>query len=104
LITETGRYKMISQSVLEMDWMDQVSALQKPVIFLAEGLFMYLPRESVKSLVLEMQKRFHGSELVCELTNRAWVEGFWGKMAAMKMKTAPDECRRRLFPRFRRSN
>ena len=86
LITETGRYKMIGQSVLEMDWMDQVSALQKPVIFLAEGLFMYLPRESVKSLVLEMQKRFPGSELVCELTNRAWVEGFWGKMAAMKMK------------------
>lgn len=86
LITETRHYTMIGQSVLEMDWMDRVSALQKPVIFLAEGLFMYLPGESVKSLVLQMQKRFPGSELVCELTNRAWVEGFWGKLAAMKMK------------------
>jgi len=86
LIAEGSRYKMIGQSVLEMDWMDVISVFNKPVIFLAEGVFMYLPRESVMSLVLELQKRFPGSELVCELTNRTWVNGFWGKVAAMKMK------------------
>ena len=85
-IQETSRYKMIGQSVLEMDWMDAISALRKPVIFLAEGLFMYLPEERVKDLVMEMQKRFPESELVCELTNRMWVEGFWGKISAMKLK------------------
>lgn len=85
LVGETGRYKMIGQSVLEMDWMDGVAALKKPTIFLAEGVFMYLPEEGVKALVLEMQKRFPESELVCELTNRTWVEGFWGKLSAMKM-------------------
>jgi methyltransferase (TIGR00027 family) len=86
LIAESSRYKMIGESVLEMDWMDQILVLGKPVIFLAEGVFMYLAEENVKALVLEMQKRFPGSELVCELTNRTWVNGFWGKVTAMKMK------------------
>ncbi len=87
LVNPTDRYRLIGQSILEMDWMDKVSVFRKPIIFLAEGVFMYLPKESVKALVLEIQKRFPGSELVCELTNRTWVEGFWGKIAAMKMKS-----------------
>jgi O-methyltransferase involved in polyketide biosynthesis len=47
---------------------------------------MYLPEDEVRQLVLEMQRRFPGSELVCELTNRTWVEGLWGKLSAVKMK------------------
>jgi len=77
---------MIGQSVLETSWMDRIAALKKPTIFLAEGVFMYLPEEGVKALVLEMQRRFPESELVCELTNRTWVEGFWGKISTIKMK------------------
>ena len=87
LINETDRYKMIGQSVLETSWMDRIAALKKPTIFLAEGVFMYLPEEGVKALVLEMQRRFPESELVCELTNRTWVEGFWGKISTIKMKS-----------------
>lgn len=86
LLDETPRYRMIGQSVLEMGWMDQVVGSKKPVLFLAEGVLMYLPEESVKALVLEMQRRFPESELICELTNRLWVEGFWGKISAIKMK------------------
>jgi methyltransferase (TIGR00027 family) len=86
LVQETDRYRMIGQSVLEWGWMDSVESLRNPVIFLAEGVFMYLPGSEVRSLVLELQRRFPESELVCELTNRVWVDGFWGKIAAMKMK------------------
>lgn len=86
LIEETSRYKMISRSVLEINWMDPIAGLGRSTLFLAEGLFMYLPGEKVKELVLEMQRRFPDSELVCELTNRTWVEGFWGKISAMKMR------------------
>lgn len=86
LLQETGRYRMIGQSVLELDWMDQVAKLRKAVIFLAEGVFMYLPEAGVKGLILEMQRGFPGAELVCELTNRTWVEGFWGKISSIKMK------------------
>ncbi len=86
LLEENARYHMIGQSVLDHNWMDQVEKVHKPVLFLAEGLFMYLSEEKVKSLVLTMQRRFPESELVCELTNRTWVEGFWGKLVKMKLK------------------
>lgn len=87
LIEETDRYHMIGQSVLDFDWIDNINAEHSQALILAEGVFMYLPKEKVKSLVLELQKRFPNSELVCELTNRTWVEGFWGKLAALKMQS-----------------
>ena len=86
LFEENERYHMIGQSVLEFEWMNPIAALNQPTLILAEGVFMYLPEEKVKDLVLKLQRRFPESELVCELTNRTWVEGFWGKMAAIKMK------------------
>jgi len=86
LIDENKRYHMIGQSVLEFGWMEPIAALNLPTMILAEGVFMYLPKEKVKALVLELQRQFPDSELVCELTNRAWVEGFTGKLAAIKMR------------------
>ena len=87
LLEENERYKMIGKSVLDFSWMDQTEEIKGPKLFLAEGIFMYLPEIEVKKLVLELQRRFPGSDLVCELTNRAWTQGFWGKIASMKMKT-----------------
>ena len=86
LLEENARYHMIGQSVLDFSWMDQIAKISRPILILAEGVFMYLPEESVKELVFEMQRRFPESELVCELTNRTWVEGFWGRIASIKMK------------------
>jgi len=86
LVNETERYRMIGQSVLDLGWMDAVKKPGKPVIFLAEGVFMYLPKNGVRKLVREMAENFRDSELVCELTNRIWVDGFWGKMASLKMQ------------------
>ena len=86
LLEENERYTLLATSVLDFSWMDQVSALKQPSLILAEGVFMYLSEEQVKELVLELQRQFPDAELVCELTNRTWVEGFWGKIAAIKMK------------------
>ena len=86
LLDENVRYKMIAQSVLDFGWMNQIEKIKQPKLFLAEGIFMYLPEEDVRRLVLELQRRFPDSDLICELTNKAWTEGFWGKIAAMKMK------------------
>lgn len=86
LLEENERYHMIGQSVLDFSWMAQVRSPGQPTLILAEGVFMYLSEEQVKDLVLELQQQFPDAELVCELTNRTWVEGFWGKIAAAKMK------------------
>lgn len=86
-LPESDRYHMIAASVFEAGWMDQVAAAaQGVVLFLAEGLFMYLHPGRVKALVMELQQRFPGSELVCEVTNKAWISGFRGKMTASKMQ------------------
>lgn len=86
LLDENDHYKMIGKSVLDFSWMDEIVVQGQPVLFLAEGIFMYLPGGQVKDLVLMLQRRFPGSDLVCELTNRRWIEGIWGKMAQMKMQ------------------
>jgi methyltransferase (TIGR00027 family) len=73
-LQESERYRMIAASVLETAWMEQVGEfVNGPVLFMAEGLFMYLEPDQVKSLVLELQDRFPGSELVCEVANRRWM-------------------------------
>jgi methyltransferase (TIGR00027 family) len=86
-LQESKRYHMLATSVFETGWMEQVAAAALgPVLFLAEGLFMYLDPERVKELVLALQQRFPGSELVCEVTNRAWISGIRGKVTASKMQ------------------
>lgn len=66
---ETSRYTMIASDVLDFHWMNQIIPLTNPVLFLAEGLLMYLHEKDVKNLLLEMQRRFPGCELVCEVDN-----------------------------------
>jgi methyltransferase (TIGR00027 family) len=86
LLPETDRYRMIPQSALDLSWMDQIIVKGQPVLFLAEGVLMYLPKPDVKHLILALQRRFPESELVCELTNNNWVEGPWARLAQMKMQ------------------
>ena len=84
---ETERYHLLGHSVLEQDWMEQVLQHSSgPVLFLAEGLFMYLEPEQVRDLVLALQARFPGSELACEVFNKAWLRPLMKKIASGKMQ------------------
>jgi len=51
LVQETDRYQMIGQPVLDLKWMDAVESLRRLVIFLVEGVFLYLPDAEVRSLI-----------------------------------------------------
>jgi methyltransferase (TIGR00027 family) len=86
LCRETDRYHMIASSVLDYNWL---SLLKKqadgPVLFLAEGLFMYLEKNDVKELVLKLQSDFPGSELVCEVVNESVVHGWLKGLMDMRM-------------------
>jgi len=70
---ESERYRFIASSVLDYRWMVQVRQHTGPFLFMAEGVFMYLDGKDVRSLVLEIQKTFPGSELVCEVVNAFWL-------------------------------
>jgi O-methyltransferase involved in polyketide biosynthesis len=66
---ETARSHMIASSVFDFQWMEQIAMTKNTILFIAEGLLMYLCEDDVKSLVLEIQHRFPGCELVCEVEN-----------------------------------
>jgi len=83
---ETDRYHLIAGSVFDYAWMDRVEKIGKrPVLFMAEGVFMYLDGEKVKDLILTLQSRFPGSELVCEVVTAMFTRKPWNRMVALKM-------------------
>ena len=86
---EQARYRMLSSSVLDEDWMDTLSAQQcASTLFVAEGVLGYLRPEQVRWLVQMLLRRFPGSELLCDvlspwlqwLTNlQLWLSGSTAK-------------------------
>ena len=74
LIGEAERHHFIACSVTDFSWMDVISnALQdsdSQMLFIAEGLFMYLPEDEVKKVILEIKNRFPGSEIVIEVIGK----------------------------------
>lgn len=85
-IQPTERYHMIGTSVFDIPWREHVTEYARPVIFLAEGLFMYLPGDQVKSLVVDLCKRFPGAEMVCEMVAESYTRGFMQRMTQIKMR------------------
>jgi methyltransferase (TIGR00027 family) len=62
---EGARRHFLACSVLDSAWLNEVGAhRQHPVLFLAEGIFMYFDEAQVKSVVLAMKEHFPGAELV----------------------------------------
>ncbi|MBN1334408.1 MAG: class I SAM-dependent methyltransferase [Deltaproteobacteria bacterium] len=89
LVEETDRYHLVGQSVLDPAWRDRLATEQTgPFLFLAEGLFMYLPPDDVRSLVVDLRSRFAGSELVFEAFNTAWFRPCLKWMIDVKLQKA----------------
>jgi len=81
-------YTIIGGSVLQEDWIKRILSMQKEhVLFLAEGLFMYLPKDGVISLFKSLAKLFVKSEIVFEVVNEKYTKGLWKKIVAAKMST-----------------
>jgi methyltransferase (TIGR00027 family) len=81
------RHELRAASVLDHAWMDALDRYDdRRLIFLAEGLLMYLPPAEVKQLVVAMAQRFPGSELVAEVVSKTWLRPPWSKLAARKLQ------------------
>jgi len=57
------RQRLLAGSVLDFSWMEGVAAEQRPVIFLAEGVFPYFEEADVRRTILALRDRFPGVEL-----------------------------------------
>jgi methyltransferase (TIGR00027 family) len=70
LLKESSRNRYIAKSVFQFSWMDNVAKSKGPYLFITEGVLVYLPPDKIKSLVLELTKRFKGSELVFDCMSK----------------------------------
>jgi methyltransferase (TIGR00027 family) len=61
---EGARHHLLACSALDKAWLDAVGVHhQRPFLFLAEGVFMYLEEVQVRSLVLALKEHSPGAEL-----------------------------------------
>ncbi len=86
LLDETDRYKMLGCSVFDRSWLDIVLEHQKPIILLAEGLFMYLPGAELKELLTYLADRINYGQLVAEVVHESYTRGFKKWLVDFKFK------------------
>ena len=80
-------YRTIGCSVLEEDWIEEIRSLQtENILFLAEGLLMYLPQVAVVDLFNRLARSFSKSEIVFEVVNKRYTQGLGKKSVESKMK------------------
>jgi O-methyltransferase involved in polyketide biosynthesis len=63
-LPDADRCKTIAKSMFDLGWLDEVKRINKPVIFLAEGVFPYFNTRDVKPMLTAMAERFPTGELV----------------------------------------
>lgn len=68
-----NKYQMLASSIIDQSWVDNLSA-DKNYLFIAEGSLMYLKKEDVKELVLKLQDKFPGSQLIFDSYNQKTVD------------------------------
>lgn len=71
-LEESTRHRFIGNSILSPEWITCVKT-GGPYLILAEGLFMYLRETDVNDLFQRIQNELGTAEIVCEVTNRYWV-------------------------------
>ncbi len=65
---ETKRYRMLESSVTEDRWLDEIPK-GRPVLTVAEGLFEYLSRDAVESLLNRLTERFAEGLVIFDVMN-----------------------------------
>lgn len=70
LLPSGGRHRLVAMSVLDPAWLDWVPQ-DPPPLFVAEGLFMYLPEDGLRDLVSALASRFPGGTVLAEILSRA---------------------------------
>jgi methyltransferase (TIGR00027 family) len=87
LLADVAPYPMIGCSVLEEGWVEEIRSIQaQDVLFLAEGLFMYLPKPEVVRVFDRLSESFSRSHIVFEVVSERYTQGIWKKVVESKMR------------------
>jgi O-methyltransferase involved in polyketide biosynthesis len=63
LLPDSERCRSLPRSMFDLAWLDVVAQMQKPVVFLAEGVFPYFTEAEVKRVITALSARFPGAGL-----------------------------------------
>lgn len=64
---ETEHYHFISRSMFDNQWIEEIDFFGRPVLFLAEGVFMYFEEKQIKDLFNTLAAAVPGSEMLFEM-------------------------------------
>lgn len=67
LIQETERYRFISASLADEQWVNMIREKHRPILFIVEGVLMYLKESEVKKFFNLVADHFPNAEMVCEI-------------------------------------
>ena len=65
---EKESYRMIESSIIDTDWLKEIPQ-DRPVIVIAEGVFEYLTREEVETLLNRMTNNFEHGQIIFDVMN-----------------------------------
>lgn len=85
---ETDRYKMITRSVFDYSWVNEINADNKPVLIIAEGILMFFTEQEVKDLINKLVTTFKGAEMLFDIMPPLLIEQI-KKYNTKFQKTAP---------------
>ena len=80
-------YQLMGCSVLDVSWIDQVTANgNSRFLLLAEGLFPYLPEPDAIQLFKRLAQRFTRSQLVLDIIPEKYLKGIWKMLLRLETK------------------
>ena len=82
---ENTRHQFIAGSILDNAWTKTVKT-GGPYLILAEGVFMYLTEPDVKDLLAMIYRELDSADIVCEVSNRYWVDKMKSRYMQWKFK------------------
>jgi O-methyltransferase involved in polyketide biosynthesis len=82
---ENSRRRFIGDSILNSEWTKLVKT-GGPYLILAEGVFMYLTEPDVRDLLSMVHRDLGSVDIVCEVTNRYWVDRMKSSYLQWKFK------------------
>lgn len=84
IFPKSDRHRYISSSVFDPSWFSQIP--KGPLLFLAEGVFMYFERATIKVLFSSLGQHFGQFEIFFEVIRASWLKGWRLKVIELKMK------------------
>ncbi len=87
ILKEHLLYELIGCSVLDASWIDTVTSKgNRNILLIAEGLFMYLPKNDVIKLFKIISDKIFHSQIILEVVTERYTKGIMKKVVTRKMK------------------